>query len=215
MASRQRSIRAVPLDYLLQIVEFARVPRFPIHMHVAEQPDEVEACLAEYGVRPVALLHKYRVLDDRFTAVHAIHISEEEIGQLGAAPSVVCACPSTERNLGDGICPADRLLVSGASRALGSDSNMQIDHMQIDLLEDARELEYHLRLQRLERVLLDRDRLAARLLVCLTETGAASLGAPGGELEIGRAADFFTVDLNDASIAGADDVHSPPTSFSR
>ena len=193
------SIRAVPLDYLLEIVRYARSKNLPVHMHVAEQPAEVEACIAEYGMPPVEMLHRHGILDERFTAVHAIHVNHQEIDKLGAAHSIVCACPTTERNLGDGICPADRLFGAGVRIALGSDSNVQIN-----LLEDARELEYHLRLQRLERVVIDRDRLAAQLLASATEGGAASLAAPGGKLEAGRPADFFTVDLNDPSIAGAD-----------
>ena len=144
------SIRAVPLDYLLELVRYARAKALPVHMHVAEQPAEVETCIAEYGMPPVALLHQHDILDDRFTAIHAIHVTEQEIDQLGAARSMVCACPTTERNLGDGTCPADRLTRAGVRIALGSDSNVQID-----LLEDARELEYHLRLERLERVVLD------------------------------------------------------------
>lgn len=193
------SIRAVPLDYLLGLVQYARSKALPVHMHVAEQPAEIQTCIAEYGLSPVALLNEHAILDHRFTAIHAIHVTPEEIDQLGAARSIVCACPTTERNLGDGTCPADRLTRAGVRIAVGSDSNVQID-----LLEDTRELEYHLRLKRLERVVLDPDRLAAHLLACATESGAASLAAPGGKLEVGRPADFFTVDLNDPSIAGAD-----------
>ncbi len=193
------SIRAVPIDYLLDIVQYARAKALPVHMHVAEQPAEVEACVAEYGLRPVALLNQRGILDEHFTAIHAIHVTEEEIDQLGAARSMICACPTTERNLGDGICPADRLMGADVRVALGSDSNVQID-----LLEDARELEYHLRLKRLERVVLDPEQLAARLFACATESGAASLRAPGGRLDVGRPADFFAVDLDDPSIAGAD-----------
>lgn len=193
------SVRAVPLDYLLRVTEYARAHSLPVHMHVAEQPAEVEGCLTEYGLRPVALLEKHGILDQRFTAIHAIHVDEEEIDQLGSARSFVCACPTTERNLGDGISPVDRFIRAGTGIALGSDSNVQID-----LLEDARELEYHLRLQRLERVVMEREDLAARLFVCATEGGAASLASPGGKLAAGRAADFFTVDLDHPSIAGAD-----------
>jgi formimidoylglutamate deiminase len=193
------SVRAVPLDYLVRVVEYARAKALPVHMHLAEQPAEVESCVAEYGLRPVALLDKNGILDHRFTAIHAIQVNDDEIGKLGAARSQVCVCPTTERNLGDGICPADKLLGSGVGLALGSDSNVQIN-----LLEDARELEYHLRLERLERVILDRENLAARLFTCATETGATSLSSPGGKFETGRAADFFTVDLNNPSIAGAD-----------
>jgi formimidoylglutamate deiminase len=196
------SVRAVPLDYLREVANFARVNDLPLHMHVAEQPAEVEACVAEYGRRPVELLQDHGILHSRFTAIHAIHITDGEIAYLAGAGSRVCACPTTERNLGDGISPADKLMSAGVGICLGSDSNVQIDS-----LEDARSLEYHLRMRELERVVLapdcSRDGLAKRLFECATETGARSLGAPGGKLEPGLPADFFTVDLNDPSIAGA------------
>jgi formimidoylglutamate deiminase len=162
-------------------------------MHVAEQPAEVEACVAEYGRRPVELLHQNGILGERFTAVHAIHITDEEAGFLGG--SAVCACPTSERNLGDGAVPADKLFAAGARICFGSDSNAQID-----ILEDARALEYHLRMNKLERAVLE----TSRLFESATESGARSLSSPGGSLEVGRAADFFTVDLNDCSVAGAD-----------
>jgi formimidoylglutamate deiminase len=138
----------------------------------------------------------------------------------------VCACPTTERNLGDGVVPADALFDEGVGVALGTDS-----HAQIDLLEDARELEYHLRLTRLERNVLapapraatrtggagashaggeagalapETSALAARLFECATVNGARSIGlGGGGELAAGRPADFFTVTLDDPSVAGA------------
>jgi len=196
------SLRAVPLEYLRESIRYARVNNLPVHMHVAEQPAEVEACRAEYGRRPVELLDQHGLLDSRFTDIHAIHISGDEIGQLARSQAAVCACPTTERNLGDGILPADRLLNAGVRIALGSDSNVQIN-----LFEDARSLEYHLRMHHLRRAVLAADNsdepLPHRLLDCATRFGAESLGAPGGVLEIGRPADFFTVNLNDPSIAGA------------
>jgi formimidoylglutamate deiminase len=196
------SIRAVPLDYLREVAAYARANDLVLHMHVAEQPAEVEACVAEYGLSPVALLHKERLLNSRFTAVHAIHITPAETDFLAAAQAGVCVCPTTERNLGDGTSPADELLAAGIGICLGSDSNIQID-----LLEDARELEYHLRMNRMDRAVLaadaSHDTLARQLLDCATEKGSQSLAAPGGKLEPGRPADFFTVDLNDPSIAGA------------
>jgi len=192
----------VPLDYLRQLADFARANELPLHMHVAEQPAEVEACVAEYGRRPVQLLDEQGLLDSRFTAIHAIHITGDEVGYLARARARVCACPTTERNLGDGTSPADKLLGAGVGICFGSDSNVQID-----LLEDARGLEYHLRMSQLERAVLapnaSHDGLAKRLFDCATDTGARSLAAPSGKLEIGRAADFFTVDLSDPSIAGA------------
>ncbi|HEX8355643.1 MAG TPA: amidohydrolase family protein, partial [Pyrinomonadaceae bacterium] len=204
---------------------FARGAGLSLHMHVSEQPAEVEACLAEHGRTPVALLAAEGVLGDNFTGVHGVHVTAEEVAQLRDARACVCACPTTERNLGDGVVPADALLGAGVPVALGTDS-----HAQIDLLEDARELEYHLRLTSLRRNVLappaadgvddeglgegrhedeagvegrGMSALAARLFECATASGARSIGAPGSTFEPGHAADFFTVDLDDPSIAGA------------
>lgn len=188
------SVRAVPLDYLKTIVAFANERKLPVHMHVAEQPAEVSACIEEYGRSPVALLETEGLLSNRFTAVHAIHVTPKAIAAIAHANAMVCACPTTERNLGDGIVPVDAYFKAGVPVSLGTDSQIQID-----LLEDARELEYHLRLQKMERnVLVTRD-----LFECATSSGAKSIGFGGGKLEPGAPADFFTVDLDDPSIAGS------------
>ena len=207
------SVRAVPVEYLRHLRDFADARSLPVHMHVAEQPAEVSACMEETGRTPVALLADEGVLSSRFTGVHAVHVTAEEIERLRDARACVCACPTTERNLGDGVVPADALFDAGVPLALGTDS-----HAQIDLLEDARELEYHLRLRRLERNVLapgaggsdDEEEgaartssLAARLFECASPAGARSVGANACEFDEGRAADFFTVDLEDPSIAGA------------
>ena len=198
------SVRAVPLDYLKTIIAFANERQLPVHMHVAEQPAEVAACIQEYGRSPVALLDTEGLLSDRFTAVHAIHVTPKAIATLAQSGAGVCACPTTERNLGDGVVPAELYFKSQVPVSLGTDSQTQID-----LLEDARQLEYHLRLQKLERNVLASDNdtgpsaLAAKLFECATVNGAKAIGFNGGKLEPGAAADFFTVDLNDLSIAGA------------
>jgi formimidoylglutamate deiminase len=196
------SVRAVPLDYLKSIVAFANERRLPVHMHVAEQPAEVAACIQEYGRSPVALLDTEGLLGERFTAVHAIHVTPKAVDALARSGAGVCACPTTERNLGDGVVPADIYFRSRVPVSLGTDSQVQID-----LLEDARELEYHLRLQKLERNVLAPETgattLAARLFECATVNGAKAIGFNGGTLEPGAPADFFTVDLNDPSIAGS------------
>jgi formimidoylglutamate deiminase len=170
---------------------------------VAEQPKEIEACVAEHGLRPVELLEELGLLESRFTAVHAVHVTQEEAQMLGEVGASVCACPSTERNLGDGIVPADRLVGAGARLCLGSDSQATVD-----LLDEARQLEGHLRLSRVRRAVLDPgggavDGLAARLFEMATVNGARSLGLPTGSLEPGAPADFFTVDLNHPSLVGA------------
>ena len=212
------SVRAVPLNYLKDVIAYATEHDLKVHMHVAEQPAEVSACIEEHGRTPVALLQTEGLLSERFTAVHAIHVTPKAVRSFAQTHAMVCACPTTERNLGDGVVPADQYLKHDVAICLGTDS-----HAQIDLLEDARELEYHLRLQKLERAVLSvgsptvsegnsgdealpdgRASDTARLLFdCATINGARSIGAPGGVFEAGRPADFFTVDLDDPSIAGA------------
>jgi formimidoylglutamate deiminase len=195
------SIRAVPLEYLREATAWARTEKLPVHMHVAEQPAENTACLEEYGRTPFAFLDHEGILDERFTAIHGIHLSSEEIVAIARANAIVGACPTTERNLGDGILPADELMRAGVRIAFGSDSLTQIDP-----LENARELEYNLRLQKLERAVLDTVDdfgLPQRLFAGATAHGAASLGFRAGSLEPGLPADFFTVDLDDPSIAGS------------
>ncbi len=194
------SIRAVPIDAIESIAGWTRDRKLPLHMHVSEQRAEIEACQQEYGTTPVRLLAKHGVLGERFTAVHAIHIDREEMDLLAENRAGICACPTTERNLGDGIFPARLVMERGIPVAFGSDSQAQIEP-----LEDARELEYHLRLQSQQRSLLDDidgQALSARLFRCATANGANALGSEAGEINSGKLADFFTVDLNDVSIAG-------------
>jgi formimidoylglutamate deiminase len=206
------------LDYLREVINQATQHNLKVHMHVAEQPAEVSACVEEHGRTPVALLETEGLLSERFTAVHAIHVTPKAIPAFARSGAMVCACPTTERNLGDGVVPADEYLKHHVPICLGTDS-----HAQIDLLEDARELEYHLRLQKLERAVLSArgptvgedmvmsealpdgraSDTAALLFDCATINGARSIGAPGGTLEPGRPADFFTVALDDPAIAGA------------
>lgn len=200
------SIRAVPLDDLREIAAWAREKKLPLHMHMAEQVAENEACLREYGETPVALAAKSELLGPDWTAVHAIHIDARETAMLADAGATICSCPTTERNLGDGVLAADAVMSAGIRVAFGSDSQAQIDP-----LEDARELDYHLRLTHQQRAILDQiggQALATRLFDCATTNGARALAVPSGTLAADSFADFFTVDLRDVSIAGhtADDL---------
>jgi formimidoylglutamate deiminase len=198
------SVRAVPLDYLKRIVAYANERHLPVHMHIAEQPAEVAACIEEYGRSPVALVDSEGLLSERFIAVHAIHVTPKAVDALARSGAGVCGCPTTERNLGDGVVPVDLYFKANVPVSLGTDSQTQID-----LLEDARELEYHLRLQKLQRNVLAPENqngtsaLAKKLFECATVNGADAIGCNGGRLEPGAPADFFTVDLNDLSIAGS------------
>jgi formimidoylglutamate deiminase len=194
------SIRAVPLPDLKEIAVWSRANKLPLHMHVAEQVAENAACLREYGRTPVELFNENHLLGPDFTAVHAIHIGSEEIAMLAESDTTIGSCPTTERNLGDGILAADQVMAAGIRVALGSDSQAQIDP-----LEDARELDYHLRLEQQQRAILDQimsKPLASHLFDCATVHGSRALSLPGGGLTAGSFADFFTVDLNDTSIAG-------------
>ena len=195
------SVRAVPREYLKTISAWAQDSGFPLHMHVAEQPAEIEACVAEYGVTPFAFLDELGLLTPEFTAIHAIHLQPGEIERMARGKITVGACPTTERNLGDGILRADELIDAGVSIAFGTDS-----HTQTDALENARELESNLRLRHLQRAVLDGrqgESLPALLFDFATRGGARSLHVETGTLETGKPADFFTVDLSDCSIAGS------------
>jgi formimidoylglutamate deiminase len=194
------SIRAVPKAYLKEVMDWTHARGLPLHMHVAEQPAEIEACVAEYGATPFEMLDELGVLTKDFTAIHAIHLQPGEIERMAAGRITVGACPTTERNLGDGILCAGKLIDAGVSIAFGTDS-----HTQTDALENARELESNLRLQQLERAVLDGHGgpLPALLFDFSTRAGARSLHLDTGELRVGAPADFVTIDLDDASVAGS------------
>jgi len=200
------SVRALPIEWLRALGAHAREHDLPLHMHLSEQPREVEECREEHGVRPAELMAREGLLGPRFTGVHGVHLLDTEIRQLGSAEATICACPTTERNLGDGIVRARALLDDGVRVCFGTDSQIEIAPLQ-----DARALEYHLRLERLERAILggaegdDRpDRLAAKLLRCATSMGARALGEATGAIEPGLRADLVAIDLDDPSIRGAD-----------
>lgn len=196
------SIRAVPLDGMERIAGFAAERKLPLHMHISEQVAENEASLAEYGETPVTAVAARGVLSERTTLVHAIHLSPAEFAMVGAHGATICSCPTTERNLGDGIFPADVAARLGIPVAFGSDSQAQID-----VLEDARQNEYHLRLVQRERGILDAidgQEIGARLLRSATMSGYRALGVQGGALATGEPADFFTADLDDLALMGTD-----------
>jgi formimidoylglutamate deiminase len=200
MGVAPHSIRALTLDSLVRIAQWAEERDLPIHMHVAEQTAEITACEREHGAPPIRLLAQRGVLSGRMTLVHAIHTAANEVEAIAQAGAKICSCPTTERNLGDGIVDADHAIERGILFCFGSDSQATIN-----LLEDARELDYHLRLKRQRRVLLEGiagEELSVRLFRYATAGGAASLRLNTGALEPGRPADFFSIDLHDVSIAG-------------
>jgi formimidoylglutamate deiminase len=130
------SVRACPRDWLEELSRYAVDHGLPLHVHADEQPREIEECLAEHGVRPIELLDSCGCLGPRTTVVHATHADGHELDLLAAAGARVCACPTTEANLGDGFLPVERLLHRGIGLCIGSDSNVRIDP-----LEELRELD--------------------------------------------------------------------------
>ncbi len=130
------SVRACPRDWLEELGRYAAEHGLPLHVHADEQPREIEECLAEHGVRPIELLDACGCLGQRTTVVHATHADGHELDLLAAAGARVCACPTTEANLGDGFLPVERLLHRGIGLCIGSDSNVRIDP-----LEELRELD--------------------------------------------------------------------------
>jgi formiminoglutamate deiminase len=184
------SVRAVPREALAAV--HAAAAGRPLHAHVSEQPAENEACRAFYGCTPTELLAAAGVVDDTFTAVHATHLAAADLQLLGGARAVACFCPTTERDLADGIGPASALRAAGARLSLGSDQ-----HAVIDLLEEARALEMHERLASLRRGQLQ----PADLLAALTAHG--TIGWPdAGRLEPGARADLVAVRLDTVRTAG-------------
>jgi len=130
------SVRACPRDWLEELGRYASEHELPLHVHADEQPREIEECLAEHGLRPIELLDECGCLGPRTTVVHATHADGHELDLLAAAGARVCACPTTEANLGDGFLPVERLLHRGIGLCIGSDSNVRIDP-----LEELRELD--------------------------------------------------------------------------
>jgi len=189
------SVRAVPADQLSTVAGWAAERELPLHFHVSEQRAENEACLAAYRRTPVQLLGEHGALGERSCAVHATHLEQADTEALGATHTTVCMCPTTERDLADGIGPARALADAGAPLALGSDSNAIID-----MFEETRALELDERLASERRGHWP----VSELLDAATAGGHATLGWPeAGRLEVGALADFVTVGLDSVRLAGS------------
>jgi formiminoglutamate deiminase len=193
------SVRAVDSESTATVAAWAADRSLPLHAHVAEQPAEVEACRAATARTPTALLDEAGALSERFTAVHFTHASGPDIRLLGRAGATCCLCPTTERDLADGIGRARAIADAGARLALGSDS-----HAVVDQFEEMRAVELDQRLASNERGLHD----AAELLRAGTEDGHRALGWEGaGRIEPGAIADLVTVGLDGVRLAGAGRDH--------
>jgi formimidoylglutamate deiminase len=183
------SVRACPADWLEEIGRYASAEGLPLHVHADEQPREIEECLAEHGVRPIELLDRTGCLSERTTVVHATHANGDELDLLARAGARICACPTTEANLGDGFLPVERVCTRGIGICIGSDSNVRIDP-----LEELRELEGIGRRQSGRRNVLS----TGTLLCYGADEGAGALGLEEW--------DDVEVDLGHPSLRGVEDV---------
>ncbi|MDE3026055.1 MAG: amidohydrolase family protein [Acidobacteriota bacterium] len=161
------SVRACPREWLSELGRYAADAHLPLHVHADEQPREIEECLAEHGRRPIELLADCGCLGPHTTVVHATHADGRELDLLAESCARVCACPTTEANLGDGFLPVERLLHRGIGLCIGSDSNVRIDP-----LEELRELDGIARRQSGRRDLFTVD----ALLAIGSDEGAGALG---------------------------------------
>ena len=194
------SVRAVSGETLEALSDWAAAGEHVLHVHGSEQPAEVRDCLEATGLRPIAWLDERGALGPLTTVVHATHLDEDDIRRLARSGATVCACPTTEADLGDGILPAGPLHDSGVPFALGSDSQAVIDPFQ-----EMRLLEMNERLRTGSRAcLLDGAGTCAPVLLdAITRGGARSLRWNAGAIVEGALADLITVDLKDIRLAGA------------
>ncbi len=195
------SVRALSFESMRVVASWSASAGCPLHAHVSEQPAENEACLAYTGRTPSQLLADAGAINESFTAVHATHLSSDDIGLLGSARATACFCCTTERDLADGIGPSRALADAGAQLSIGSDS-----HAVIDPFEEIRGIESHQRLVTNVRGVHG----PADLLRAGSFDGYASIGWNGGILAAGAVADVVVIDPSSVRLAGSnvDDVAS-------
>jgi formimidoylglutamate deiminase len=193
------SVRACPADWLEAVAAYAREHDRPLHVHADEQPREIEECLAEHGCRPIELLARTGCLGERTTVIHATHADGAELDLLASTGTTICACPTTEADLGDGFLPAERIRRRAIPLCIGSDSNVRIDPF-----EELRELEGIARRQTGRRGVFSTEELYR----FGSEQGARALGIdawPGIEVDLGppTLADVNPQHVLPALVAGA------------
>jgi formimidoylglutamate deiminase len=195
------SLRAVTEESVDRIAELAKAENARLHLHLAEQQLEVEECLSHYKTRPARWLLDRCDVDANWCLVHATHLEPDEVAAIAKTGAVVCLCPSTEANLGDGIFPLKTYLDKGGCIAIGSDS-----HVTIDPFEELRWLEYGQRLTHQSRnvSVFDGGHTGHALFDLVATGGARACGEQTGRLAPGAAADLVVVDDTDPMFLGHD-----------
>ncbi len=197
------SVRAVDPASIEQVARWASEHEAPLHAHVSEQPAENHQCIEAFALTPMELLAERHALEAAFTAVHATHLTEHDVRLLQTHRSGVCICPTTERDLADGIADTAAWRGAGIPIALGSDS-----HAVIDLFEEMRATELDERLSSLVRG----NHTVTSLLEAGTVGGHQLLGWPdAGRISVGSLADLVTVRLDSVRTAGVGSEHALAT----
>ncbi len=193
------SLRAVTRESLKKIAARAATDGCPMHMHIAEQQREVDQCMHAYGARPVEWLLDQHDVNEHWCLVHATHIDDEEIAAVSNSGAVVCLCPSTEANLGDGLFPLQRFLQRKGRIAIGSDS-----HVSINPFEELRWLEYGQRLITQQRNIaaIRRNQTGRSLFELAAEGGALATGQASGCIRTGDNADLIVLDDDSPMLVG-------------
>ena len=196
------SLRAVTEDSVNRLSEFVMSENMPLHIHLAEQQSEVDECLSHYKARPARWLLDHCDVDTNWCLVHSTHLEPDEISAIARSGAVVCLCPSTEANLGDGIFSLQAFLAEGGQIAIGSDS-----HVTINPFEELRWLEYGQRLTTRSRnaSVLKGAHTGHALFDRVSMGGASACGHESGRLEPGALADLVVLDENDPMFAGHDE----------
>ncbi len=201
------SLRAVDKEAIKIAVEHVRAidENAPIHIHIAEQQQEVDDCLAYYKKRPVQWLLENFDLDKHWCLIHATHINEQEQHAIVASKAIAGICPTTEANLGDGIFPTAEFLALNGTFAIGSDS-----HISISPIEELRWLEYAQRLNKQQRAVLSTNEQASvgqNLWQKAAIGGAQSTNTNTGSLAVGKQADLLVLDGKQTRLFASNNQH--------
>jgi len=201
------SLRAVDKETIIQAVDYVRSldSKAPIHIHIAEQQQEVTDCVAHYSKRPVQWLLDNIKLDEHWCLIHATHINEQEQQGIVASKAIAGICPTTEANLGDGIFPTTEFLTLNGTFAIGSDS-----HISVNPIEELRWLEYAQRLTKQQRAILASSEISSvgqNLWQKAATGGAQSTNSNTGTLSVGKQADLLVLDQKQTSLFANQNEH--------
>ena len=193
------SLRAVSVEAAKSVIESVNHGG-PIHIHVAEQTQEIDDCQQAHGQRSVAFLLDNFDVNEQWCLIHATHLDDDELKRIASSNAVVGLCPTTEANLGDGIFRAQEFLAADGRVSIGSDS-----HCSIDFKDELRMLEYGQRLQHRQRAILGTNTASVgrNLYKKAAINGGQAIGVKTGLLKVGYRADMVLVDQNHPAIAGA------------